>query len=190
MNRPKNDPQDFETMMTTAEGKRSARIYKQENGEYIDGEISRLVQMSTEELARIADGIGVVRLEDTQAVKVKSVEYLRACSEASTLPAIGGFCRSLGYSVEGVRQFRMKHPTHPTTQYIELFRDLCSDVLSDAALRNLTNSVYSIFYQKARNGLEDKITLEAVQQQGPLGEVPDPEEIARRYQALGLLDDD
>ena len=180
MNKPKNEPQTYETMLTTAESRKPTKVYRQESGEYVDGAISRLVAMSTEELARICDGIATVTLTDTAAVQTKAVEYLRTCSEAATLPSIGGFCRCLGYSLEGMRQFRIRHPEHPTTQFIELFRDLCSDVLTDAALRNLTNSVYSIFIQKARNGLEDKLTVEAVTN-NPVGETTDQSQLAAAY---------
>lgn len=180
MNTPKNEPQTFETMLAEAQSRKPTKVYRQESGQYVDGEISRLVAMSTEELARICDDIGTVTLADTNAVQKKAVEYLRSCSEAATLPGIGGFCRCLGYSLEGMRQFRIKHPDHPTTQFLEMFRDLCSDVLTDAALRNLTNSVYSIFIQKARNGLEDRITLEAVQHD-PMGRTVEQSQLAADY---------
>lgn len=180
MNRPKNEPQDFETMLSAAESRKPTKIYREESGQYADAQISRLVSLSTEELARICDGIGTVSLTDTAAVQTKAIEYLRVCTEAATLPSIGGFCRCLGYSLEGMRQFRIRHPEHPTTQFIELFRDLCSDVLTDAALRNLTNSVYSIFIQKARNGLEDKLTVEAVTN-NPVGETTDQSQLAADY---------
>lgn len=180
MNKPKNEPQTYETMLTAAESRKPTKIYREESGQYADAQISRLVALSTEELARICDGIGTVSLADTTAVQTKAVEYLRACSEAATLPGIGGFCRCLGYSLEGMRQFRIRHPEHPTTQFLELFRDLCSDVLTDAALRNLTNSVYSIFIQKARNGLEDKVVLEAVQHD-PMGQTTEQSQLAADY---------
>lgn len=186
MNRPKNEPQDFETMLTAAESRKPTKIYREESGQYADAQISRLVAMSTEELARICDGIGTVTLTDTAAVQTKAVEYLRACTEAATLPSISGFCRCLGYSLEGMRQFRIRHPEHPTSKFLELFRDLCSDVLTDAALRNLTNSVYSIFVQKARNGLEDKLTVEAVQHD-PIGQTTEQSQLAADY--CGYIDE-
>lgn len=185
MNRPKNDPQSYTEMLTEAKAKKTTVTYRAESGQYVDGEISKLVTMSTEELARIVDGIGVVRLDDTEAVKRKAVEYLRVCSETSTLPGIGGLCRALGYSLEGVRRFRKLKPNHPTTEFLELFRDLCSDVLSDAALRGYTNNVYSIFYQKAMNNLSDSIRIEAVPYQGKYYEEKTPDELESYLKVIG-----
>ena len=190
MNAPKNPPQTYQAIMESETKRKSSVVYREQSGQYVDGEISRLVELSTQELARIADGFDRIALTDTSAVKVKALEYLNACADASTIPAIGGLCRALGYSLEGMRQFRIAHPNHPTTEFLELFRDLCSDLLTDAALRNLTNSVYSIFIQKARNGLRDSLTIETVTPApDPLGAQRDVDQLATYLDVLEEVED-
>ena len=180
MNKPKRMPQNYETMLTEAEMKKPSRVYRAESGEYVNGELSRLVTMGTMELARACDDGKPIPLTDTRRVKEKAIELLRVCEETSTLPTIGGLARALGYSIEGVRLFRRDKPEHETTAFLEMYHDLCTDLLSEAALRNLTNSVYSIFIQKARNGLEDKVIVEPVINQ-PYGPAKTTDELAERY---------
>ena len=162
MNTGKRKPLDYEEMSLAVDGKKNSKIYRAESGEYVDGEISRLVRLSTEELARVCDGVDAVSLDDTRTVKAKAVEYLRCCEEQSAIPTMTSFCHALGYSEEGMRLFKKNHPNHPTTEFLLMFHERCSELLNQAALRNLTNYTYSIFAQKAKNGYRDVISIEPV----------------------------
>ena len=183
MTHGKNPPMDYEEMTELVEAKQGGRIYRAESGEYVSGEIARLVELNTTELAAIADGIETVSLFDTRAVEMKAIEFLRVCGENSIIPTLTSFCHVLGYSEEGVRRFRSQHPGHRTTEFLTIFHEKCSEVLNQAALRNLTNYTYSIFVQKAKNGYRDTITVETMPQQPESYDTP-AEEIALKYAQL------
>ena len=53
------------------------------------------------------------------------------------------------------RVWRAKKPDSETGRLLEMFNDLCADVLNQSALRNNANSVFSIFISKALYGLRD-----------------------------------
>ena len=180
----KNPPQSYEEMSLVADAKRGSKMYRAESSEFVDGEISRLVDLATLELAALCDRLETVSLEDTKAVKAKAIEYLRACAEKSIVPTMTSFCHALGYSEEGVRQFRIKHPKHPTADFLELFHEECAETLNQTALRGYTERTYSIFAQKAKNQWKDSIVIEPVMKDAALETVLSAEEIAAKYQDL------
>ena len=129
-------------------------IYKQQAGEYKKGELSALVQAKTQELVEVATK-EKVSLADSDEVKRRTIVYLRACEETSTFPSALGLARSLGYSDRALRHWRSKQPQSETAQWLEMFNDLCADVLNQSALENNANSIVAIFLNKAMYGFRE-----------------------------------
>jgi len=131
--------------LTSTRGK---SIYKKESGEYQEEKLKDLISMNLEELGEIATKERV-SLEDINEVKRRTVCYMRACKESGTFPSSLGFARSLGYSDRALRNWRNRQPRSETAQWLELFNDMCADILSQSALKNNANNIMAIFLNKA-----------------------------------------
>ena len=151
-----SDAQTMEEMlqdMTAAKEKglsprRGQSIYKAESGKYQEDKLRELIAGSLEDVAAFATKERV-SLENLEDVQQRTVIYLRACLESSTFPSCLGLARSLGYSDRSLRNWRKYKPDTPTARWLEMFNDVCSDILSQAALKNNANSIVSIFLNKA-----------------------------------------
>lgn len=184
-NKPKNPPQSYEEMTATGQERRqNSKIYRAESMELSEAKISDIVTLTAAELARLADTDEAISLFDTQEVKRRSILYLRACADTSSIPSFNALARSFGYSREGVNKFRREHPTHETSVWLEMVHDAIADTLADCALHNLSNSVVSIFSLKARDGWKDAYTFETPITQTVLGAEVSAEAIAAKYSEL------
>lgn len=131
---------------------------------------------------------GRIRLSDADQIADRIQMYLQACAEAATLPTMTGFSRSIGYSYERMRQWRVEHPDSETADMLTRLKEICAEALELGGLKGASNAVVSIFLLKANHGYRDALTLETASQDRPILSAPaDPAEIAERY-AL-LLDD-
>jgi hypothetical protein len=128
--------------------RRGQSIYKKESGEYQEEKLKDLIALNLNELGELATKERVA-LEDVNEVKKRSVIYLRACQETSTFPSSLGLARSLGYSDRALRHWRSKQPNTETAQWLEIFNDMCADILSQSALKNNANNIMAIFLNKA-----------------------------------------
>lgn len=186
----KNPAQSYEEMTGTMEEARENglalskgnSIYKQQAGEYKKGELSTLLQAKTQELAEVATR-EKVSLADSEEVKRRTIVYLRACEETSTFPSALGLARSLGYSDRALRNWRNKQPLSETAQWLEMFNDLCADVLNQSALDNNANSIVAIFLNKAMYGFRETNELVLTPNTSQLEEEAaySAEEIRKRY---------
>lgn len=129
-------------------------IYKQQAGEYKKCELSSLISCETQKLVEVATR-EKVSLADTEDIKRRTIVYLRACEKTSTFPTSLGLARSLGYSDRALRHWRSKQPQSETAQWLEMFNDLCADVLNQSALDNNANSIVAIFLNKAMYGFRE-----------------------------------
>lgn len=129
-------------------------IYKKESGEYQEEKLRELVAAKTTELVKYATQ-EKVSLADIDDVKKRTIVYLRACEETGTFPSSLGLARSLGYSDRSLRAWRSNKPNSETAQWLEMFNDLCADVLNQSALKNNANSIVSIFLNKAMYGFRE-----------------------------------
>lgn len=129
-------------------------IYKEKSGEYQEDKLRELVAAKTSELIETATK-EKVSLEDIESVKARTIVYLRACEETSTFPSSLGLARSLGYSDRALRNWRNYKSDTETAQWLEMFNDLCADVLNQSALKNNANSIVSIFLNKAMYGFRE-----------------------------------
>lgn len=186
----KNPAQSYEEMTETMEEARDNglalskgnSIYKQQAGEYKKGELSTLLQAKTQELVEVATR-EKVSLADSEEVKRRTIVYLRACEETSTFPSALGLARSLGYSDRALRNWRNKQPLSETAQWLEMFNDLCADVLNQSALDNNANSIVAIFLNKAMYGFRETNELVLTPNTSQLEEEAaySAEEIRKRY---------
>lgn len=129
-------------------------IYKEKSGEYQEDKLRELVAAKTSELVEAATK-EKVSLEDIDGVKARTIVYLRACEQTGTFPSSLGLARSLGYSDRALRNWRNFKPDTETAQWLEMFNELCADILNQSALKNNANSIVSIFLNKAMYGFRE-----------------------------------
>ena len=157
----KDLPQNYTQMLSdSAERRQNSKLYKAEGVTAQDERLSAIVEKGAAELAQLAETGERLTLTDTEAVKARTLLYLRACADTSSLPTWSGLLRSFGMTTRAGYDFRRRRPDHPTTHWLELCHDAFADMLADAALRGLSNTVFSIFVSKARNGWDDTFTLD------------------------------
>lgn len=156
-------------------------IYKKESGEYQEEKLRELVAAKTAELVEAVTK-KKVSLENIEDVKQRTVVYLRACEETGTFPSSLGLARSLGYSDRALRSWRNNKPNTETAQWLEMFNDLCADVLNQSALKNNANTIVSIFLNKAMYGFRETNELVVTPNNFPNEELEySVDEIRRRY---------
>lgn len=180
----KNNAEDIGTMIAANEQKKQNRLYRVESQEYATERIASLVRGSIEDLAALADGKQKISLADTKLLRERTIVYLRSCEASGVLPSIAGFCRSIGHSRNSVYDYMSRNPDSPSGQWLEIFKDVCGDLLATSALRGDTQPIVSIFLEKEIFGLRDTIQIESVASSGPLGDTVDSQEHARRYMSL------
>lgn len=170
-NRGKNRPAEtFDEMVSEGIEKRTnSKLYKAQSAAFVDGELSDLIRKTSEELAAIATSEPVT-LSDAKAVKQRTLLYLRACEESACFPSVAGLARSMGLTRHALYDVIEHKRPAATAEWLEVFRDACSDILSEASLRNNANSIISIFLQKSLYGLIEKneLTVRA-EAESPLG---------------------
>ena len=123
-------------------------IYKAQSGEWQENKLRSLISLSITDVAEFATKERVA-LEDLPEVQKRTMIYLKACEESGTFPSSLGQARSLGYSDRALRHWRGKRPNEPTAQWLEMFNEICADILSQSALKNNANNIMAIFLNKA-----------------------------------------
>jgi len=184
---PKNPPQTaneiIEDVVTTKATK--SHHYKVQGDEHRAEVLSALIKRSAGQLAE-ADKVKIP-LSDAEAVKAQAFRYLAACEQAGAFPSVIGLSRSLGCTRRALYKIIDERTYPATADFLELFRDMCSDILSESALTNNANTVATIFIQKAVYGLRESVEL-VVTPPSPLGESTNPEQIKRLVDALPEAD--
>lgn len=133
---------------------RGHSIYKEKSAEYQEDKLRSLVAASTAELVDTAIK-EKVSLDDITEVKERTIVYLRACEETGTFPSSLGLARSLGYTDRALRNWRNYKPDTETAQWLEIFNEMCADIINQSALKNNANSIVSIFLNKAMYGFRE-----------------------------------
>lgn len=170
----------FEGMVAEQEKTKNTRVYKAESLEASAKEIQKSVCVALDEMHRLSTG-EKIHLEETETVKELTEQYLAACIKTSTLPKMSGLARALGYSRSGLYWFMNNKKNHPTTEWLENFHDLCSDILTQNSLMGTVHPIVSIFLQKALYGLRDNITIETVPPENNGLQEMTHEELIRKY---------
>lgn len=166
------------------EKKKTSRLYKAEASQFVDEQLSALIEKTTAELAEAATS-EPVSLKDTEAVKKRTVIYLKSCEATSTFPSMAGLARSMGLSRQALYDCIWRNEARETAAWLELCRDSFSDVLAEAGLRNNCNSITAIFLQKALYGLRESVEVVARKEDyGPQGPLVPIEELEAHFAAL------
>ena len=159
---------------------RGQTIYKKESGEYQEEKLKDLVSMNLRELAEFATK-EKVRLDNLEEVQRRTIYYMRACEETGTFPSALGLARSLGYSDRALRYWRSRHPESEIAQWLEMFNDMCADILSQSALKNNANNIMAIFLNKALYEMRETSELVITPHVQEEELRPTADEIRRRY---------
>lgn len=185
-NRPQTDEEMRATMLETKERELSRKkgggnVYKQEAGAYVDAKTQELMSIQRQAFETSISNQRV-SLNDTEALKARMCAYLQACEDTATFPSSLGLARSIGYTARALRMWITNKPDSETARLLGLFNDLCADVISQSALRNNANAVFSIFISKALYGLRDSTEIVVTPQNNFAGENEySADEIRRRY---------
>lgn len=157
-------------------------IYKEKSGEYQEEKLKQLISCNLSGVAEFATKERVA-LEDLEEIQKRTIIYLRACEESGTFPSSLGLARSLGYSDRALRHWRSKQAHTPTAQWLEMFNELCADILSQSALKNNCNSLMSMFLNKSLYGFieAEKLIVTTQPYEPEEEEVYDAEDIRSRY---------
>ena len=162
-------------------GKKKNNLYKVQADEHRGEVLADIVRQGAQELVETV-ARGKIPLDDADAVKRQTMAYLAACEKAGSLPSIQGLARSLGYSRQALYDVMESGNRPETADFLELCRDMFSDMLSQAALSNNVNFTYAIFIQKAIHQLRESVEIIA-RPAAPLGESADASTIAEKYRA-------
>jgi hypothetical protein len=147
-----------------------------------DRQITAIVTSGAERLIKRPDKCNI---DDTKTVIKRTEAYVKECAQISKLPSVKGLCGALGISSRTFYNWINNHPKHPTTEYLELTKDIFADLLEEAGLNNAVNNISSIFILKSQHQYQEtsNISLQAVPYE-PLGEPKTLTEIQ------ALIDDD
>ena len=158
---------------------------KKENPEQKKQNVAEIISRGMG-IMEMAKELGTVKLEDTEAVKERTMLYLNDCMNNGVLPDNQSYALVLGHTPSTISAYIRSHAeTDDTRLYFEQVRELFSSMLSQAALNGQANNIFAIFSQKANFGWrEDKhIVVENV---SPLGQLKSPKEIARINEKYAL----
>ena len=154
----KNLPKTGAEMVEAELVHKSNRMYKQESAEFVDGQLTALVDDMADQLEQASD-MEPVSLSDTSRVKSITMQYIRACAAASTLPNVTGLSRSLGMSRQAVYDCISRHSPRATAEWFTLCRESFAEALETSSLRNSVNSITAIFLLKAVHGYRESAEL-------------------------------
>ena len=165
----------------------TSKIYKaaadQHKGEELSADLENRIEALKTSTQR-----GPVDWNDVEQVKMRVFDYLTACATAQTYPSI--MCLSVhgfGVSRQSLCKFLSKYPDTPSARFISMVKDEIADLLTNAALYRNADPVSVIFQLKNHFEHSDRLQIEPVQQESPLGSEVDAAELAERY---GDLPDD
>ena len=162
-----------------AEKKNHKRMYKEMTDDHKKQELSELIARHAVTLAHSHER-GKVNLKNIEEVKARTLEYLEACSLASSYPSVMGLAvHGLGMSREALERYLRTHDNH-VTDYIKMVKDTFADILTNSSLYNNANPVQVIFQLKNHFGHVDRLEVQAQTEQ-PRNEEYDVEEIKRKY---------
>lgn len=181
--KPKNPAQTESEMLEDVKANKAEKNhhYKVQGDKHRAEVLGALVRRSAAQLDE-ADK-RKIPLSDTGAVKAQAMLYLKACEQVGAFPSIVGLSRALGYTRRALYREIDERSFPDTANFLELFRDTCSDILSESALANNANTIAAIFIQKAVYGLRESVEIVA-KVDNPLGGNIDPEQIRKQIEAL------
>lgn len=161
-----------------------AKVYKELSDEHKGEQITQSVSSKALSLKQ-AINAPKVELSDTEQVQERTFMYLEACSLSSCFPSVMGLSGALGCSRQNLNRWLLSHPGHPTTDFVNMAKDVMADILTNASLYNNANAVAVIFQLKNHFEHSDRVEISSVVQ-NQLDTDYNAEDIRRRY----LIDTD
>ena len=126
-----------------------------------------------------------IDFSDIGMVKRRAYEYLTACEQAAVFPSVMGLAvHGYGISRQALNQYLQRNPNSEAALFISKVKDTMADILTNAALYRNADPVSAIFQLKNHFEHSDKLQVEPVQMQSPLGSEISAAELAERYQDL------
>ena len=126
-----------------------------------------------------------VDFSNLSQVQERTYAYLEACGQAEAFPSVQGLAvLAYGYSRQGLNRFLREHPDAPAAQFVEMAKDIIVDILTNQSLYRNCDSVQAIFQMKNNHDFADRVQVEAVTAQNPLGGQVDQQALMERYQDL------
>lgn len=89
-----------------------------------------------------------------------------------------------GISRQALNQYLQRNPNSEAALFISKVKDTMADILTNAALYRNADPVSVIFQLKNHFEHSDKLQLEPIRQESPLGSDISAAELAERYQDL------
>lgn len=132
----------------------SKSLYKKESGEYQEAKLKNLLKEQNDNLEKVMTSERI-SLDDVEEVKKRMLMYLRACEKTGSFPSKLGLARALGYSARALELRVQKKPKEETSKLIEMFNDLCAEIITQSALKNNANTIASIFIAKSMYGFKE-----------------------------------
>lgn len=162
-----------------------SKVYKELSDEHKGEQIAQSVSSKALSLKQ-AINAPKVDLSNTAEVQKRCFMYLEACSQASCFPSVMGLSGALGCSRQNLNRWVLSHPGHPTTDFVNMAKDVMADILTNASLYNNANAVAVIFQLKNHFEHADRVEIAPVVQNQFDSDNYNPEDIRRRY----LIDTD
>ena len=163
-------------------------IYKEQSDRLRNAAIGKDLE-SKLSLLNTVESRGRVDLHDTARVKEITGEYLGRCRDDGQIPTVMGLSAALGISRRWLNMFMSENPGHPTTAFLEVYKELSADAIAQAGLGRFISETLSIFILKNCNGWSDRIEIEATQSAQPLGAEPNAVELEQRISGSVVVDE-
>lgn len=163
---------------------RQSNCYKVVADEHKESKLKELVHCKLSQAVDFAEKKRI-SLEDIEELQARTIIYLRVCEETGTFPSSAGLARSIGYTDRALRNWRNYKPDTETGRWLEMFNEMCGEILDESALNNNVNPTYAMFVNKALRGYIDRSELLLTPNTAPPSEEAaySAEDIRRRYMA-------
>lgn len=156
------------------------KIYKEMSDEHKGEQITQSIKSKSSALQQ-AINAPKVDLSDTKQVQDRAFMYLEACSLSSSFPSVMGLSGAMGCSRQNLNRWLLSHPEHPTTNFVNMVKDVMADILTNASLFNSANAVQVIFQLKNHFEHADRVEIAPVVPNQFAENDYDAEEIRKRY---------
>lgn len=164
-------------------------IYKEQSDRLRNAAIGKDLE-SKLSLLNTVERRGKTDLHDTARVKEITGEYLERCRDDGQIPTVMGLSAALGISRRWLNMFMAENPSHATTAFLDVYKELSADAIAQAGLGRFISETLSIFILKNCNGWSDRIEIEATQSAQPLGDSVDRATLEQRINESVIVDDD
>jgi hypothetical protein len=165
-------------MVTRREEKpKTNNVYKAQADKHKKTELSSTIAEGSIQLSS-ALSRPKLAIDDSEGIRKRTEEYLVACQRTGTLPTVEGLSRAYGISRKRLYNW---FDSPQQGEYLELVRDLFSEILQSEALKNNLSAPVSIFIMKNRFEMSDTLTIQPLPTATPLGDTSDPTTINQKY---------